>query len=72
MIDNVLMVGRNTASLGEMIQQLKPYDVDVPRGDGVGSKAYDAVLDQNNLQEQLTEMLEGLDGKSLLLFFRFH
>ena len=46
-----------------MIQQLAPLGVAVPGGFGVTSWAYDAVLDQGNLRESLTTLLEDLDGK---------
>ena len=60
---SVVFVYRKTASLGEMIQQLAPLGVAVPGGFGVTSWAYDAVLDQGNLRESLTTLLEDLDGK---------
>jgi pyruvate, water dikinase len=54
-----------TASLGEMIQQLKTLGVDVPGGFGVTSSAYDAVLDQVYLRERLDLKLQGLDSTNL-------
>ncbi|KAL3917215.1 MAG: hypothetical protein SGARI_007769, partial [Bacillariaceae sp.] len=56
---------RKTASLGEMIQQLKPLGVDVPGGFGVSSAAYDAVLNQSHLRDRLDAVLKGLDVTDL-------
>lgn len=56
-------VGGKTASLGEMIQQLEPYGVDIPGGFAVSSAAYDAVLDRYELRERLRLLLQDLDGK---------
>lgn len=54
-----------TASLGEMIQTLTPLGVAVPGGFAVSSTAYDAVLDQFQLRERLTELLKGVDVSNL-------
>lgn len=57
------VIHRKTASLGELIQKLAPLGVDVPGGFGVGSTAYDAVLNRCSLRERLRELLVGIDGK---------
>lgn len=56
---------RKTASLGEMIQELKPLGVDVPGGFGVSSTAYDAVLDRYELRERLQLLLHDIDVTNL-------
>ncbi|KAG7358588.1 phosphoenolpyruvate synthase [Nitzschia inconspicua] len=64
-LEDIPKVGGKTASLGEMIQRLQPLGVDVPGGFGVTSSAYDAVLDQLHLREQLGVKLESLDVSNL-------
>ena len=59
------LIHRKTASLGEMIQELKPLGVDVPGGFGVSSTAYDAVLDRYELRERLQLLLHDVDVSNL-------
>ena len=62
-LEDLPQVGGKTASLGEMIQQLKPLGVNVPPGFGIYASAYDALLDRFSLRERLVLLLEGLDGE---------
>lgn len=64
-LDDLPKVGGKTASLGEMIQELKPLGVVVPGGFGVSSTAYDAVLDRYGLRERLALLLEDIDVTDL-------
>jgi pyruvate,water dikinase len=64
-LDDLPKVGGKTASLGEMIQELKPLGVDVPGGFGVSSTAYDAVLDRYELRERLELLLHDVDVTNL-------
>ncbi|MCJ8163392.1 phosphoenolpyruvate synthase [Pontibacter sp. E15-1] len=54
-------VGGKNASLGEMYNQLNPKGIKVPDGYATTSDAYWFFLDQNNLREQLSTVLDTLD-----------
>ena len=54
-------VGGKNASLGEMYNQLNPEGIRVPDGYATTSDAYWYFLEQNNLKEQLSGILESLD-----------
>ncbi|GAB3200894.1 pyruvate,water dikinase [Pontibacter aydingkolensis] len=56
-------VGGKNASLGEMYNQLNPEGIQVPDGYATTSEAYWYFLEQNNLKEQLTSILDSLDTK---------
>ncbi|MBC5774639.1 phosphoenolpyruvate synthase [Pontibacter sp. KCTC 32443] len=54
-------VGGKNASLGEMYTQLNPAGIKVPDGYATTADAYWFFVDQNNLREELTQVLAGLD-----------
>src|SRR6056297_927071 len=54
-------VGGKNASLGEMIQNLKPAGIEIPAGFAVTAKAYWDHLDQNNIRKELETLLKQLD-----------
>ncbi len=62
-IDAVGKVGGKNASLGEMFQNLQSKGVHIPDGFAITADAYWALLDQNQLREPLTKVLNNLDTK---------
>jgi pyruvate,water dikinase len=62
---DVASVGGKNASLGEMIQMLKPLGVAVPDGFAITVDAYKAFLTLNNLEPMLQASLQSLDRTSL-------
>ncbi|EKE02351.1 MAG: hypothetical protein ACD_20C00398G0004 [uncultured bacterium] len=58
---NVAQVGGKNASLGEMFQKLSEKGVNVPDGFATTSQAYWDFLDENNIREKLTDILNNLD-----------
>ena len=54
-------VGGKNASLGEMYNQLNPEGIRVPDGYATTSEAYWFFLEQNDLKEQLSTILDSLD-----------
>ncbi|MEJ8804285.1 phosphoenolpyruvate synthase [Pontibacter sp. H249] len=54
-------VGGKNASLGEMYNQLNPEGIKVPDGFATTAEAYWYFLEQNNLMQQLTDILDELD-----------
>ncbi|MDO8556973.1 MAG: phosphoenolpyruvate synthase [Candidatus Jorgensenbacteria bacterium] len=64
-IKDVPRVGGKNASLGEMIQALKPKGVNVPGGFAVTAEAYNFFLEKTGLKKRIKEILEGLNTKNL-------
>src|SRR5690606_33064230 len=62
-LDNTLteLVGGKNASLGEMFQQLKSQNINVPDGFATTGEAYWKFLDENNLRGPIKEELANLD-----------
>ena len=62
-LDNTLteLVGGKNASLGEMFQQLKSQNINVPDGFATTAEAYWKFLDENNLRGPIKEELANLD-----------
>ncbi len=58
---DIALVGGKNASLGEMIQQLSAQGVKVPGGFAITAQAYRYFLQSANLEEQLQQILSGLD-----------
>ncbi len=58
--DNKKVGGKN-ASLGEMIKRLGKRGVRIPNGFATTAKAYWHFLDENNLRDPVTDLLENLD-----------
>ncbi|MDX5438421.1 MAG: phosphoenolpyruvate synthase, partial [Pontibacter sp.] len=54
-------VGGKNASLGEMIQQLGKQGIRVPNGYATTADAYRLFLQQNNLEQRLSDLLDSLD-----------
>jgi len=62
-MDNLAQVGGKNASLGEMFQKLTSKGINIPDGYATTSEAYWDFLDENNIRENLTEILNKLDRK---------
>lgn len=64
-IDDIPLVGRQNASLGEMYRELGAKGVRVPNGFAVTAEAYRYFLRQAGVEEQMRELLEPLDTGDL-------
>ncbi|MEA3346080.1 MAG: phosphoenolpyruvate synthase [Chloroflexota bacterium] len=64
-MDDVPLVGGKNASLGEMIRELGAEGVDVPGGFAVTAHAYQRVLKEGGIEDQLREVLSDLDTHSM-------
>jgi len=62
---DVPLVGGKNASLGEMLQKLKPKGVSVPGGFIVTAAAYRYFIEVNHLDERIREALKGLDTHNM-------
>ncbi len=60
-IEDVPQVGGKNASLGEMYHNLAPKGVHLPNGVATTSDSYFYFLDNANIRNRITEILEGLD-----------
>ena len=58
---DVSEVGGKNASLGEMVQKLKPRGVNIPDGFVVTASAYRYFIKENGLDSKIKEILKGLD-----------
>jgi pyruvate, water dikinase len=64
-ITDVSLVGGKNASLGEMIQQLTPQGINVPRGFATTAYAYRYFIEQAGLETKLRELFADLDVENL-------
>ena len=60
-LSHLSQVGGKNASLGEMIQHLRPLGINIPDGFATTSKAYWRFLEYNQLTQPLTDILSNLD-----------
>ncbi len=60
-IEDIPWVGGKNASLGEMIQQLKPKGVNVPTGFAITAYAYRYFIEKAGVEAQLRELFADLD-----------
>lgn len=58
---DIALVGGKNASLGELTQALTSCGVNVPYGFAVTAEAYDEILKNASVKEQLNEILKGID-----------
>jgi pyruvate,water dikinase len=65
-INDIALVGGKNASLGEMIQNLKSQEIEVPGGFAVTVDAYDAFISENQLKDKIEEELKGLDATDII------
>ncbi len=59
-------VGGKSASLGEMIQNLKSQNINVPSGFAVTVEAFDAFIKENQLKEKINSQLKELDVSDII------
>lgn len=64
-IGDIDLVGGKSASLGEMLQHLKPLGVNIPDGFIVTSKAYFQFITENQLDQKIKDILQGVDSTNL-------
>jgi pyruvate, water dikinase len=60
-LEDIPLVGGKNASLGELIQQLKPKGVNVPNGFAITAYAYRYFIEKAGLAAQLRELFADLD-----------
>lgn len=60
-LKDIPLVGGKNASLGELIQQLKPKGVNVPNGFAITAYAYRYFIEKAGLAAQLSELFADLD-----------
>ncbi|MEW6491877.1 MAG: phosphoenolpyruvate synthase [Cyanobacteriota bacterium] len=60
-IEDIPLVGGKNASLGELIQQLKPKGVNVPTGFAITAYAYRYFIEKAGLDTQLRQLFADLD-----------
>jgi pyruvate,water dikinase len=65
-IDDLPTVGGKNASLGEMIQNLKSQNINVPNGYAITVYAFDAFIEENHLKEKINKALKGLDPSDII------
>lgn len=66
-LKDVGLVGGKNASLGEMVQNMGKFGINVPYGFAVTTEAYDKFLEDNNLNEFIDERIKELkDDYSLV------
>src|SRR6056297_3503629 len=63
--DDVDLVGGKNSSLGEMYQNLKKKNVNVPNGFAVTAYAYKRLLEETGADEKIKEILKDLDASSV-------
>lgn len=59
-------VGGKSASLGEMIQNLKSQQIKVPNGFAVTVAAFDSFIEENKLKEKINALLKDLDVSDII------
>lgn len=60
-IADVPQVGGKNASLGEMVRELTPKGIQIPNGFAITAQAYRAFLQYNELENEISQLLQGLD-----------
>lgn len=60
-ITDIDLVGGKSASLGEMIQHLTGFGINIPDGFIITSKAYEEFIKFNKLQDLINEIIEATD-----------
>jgi pyruvate,water dikinase len=60
-LDDIPLVGGKNASLGEMHRELSAKDIKIPNGFAITAHGYRHFLKQNHLDQQIVDILTGLD-----------
>ncbi|OGN65376.1 MAG: phosphoenolpyruvate synthase [Chlamydiae bacterium RIFCSPLOWO2_01_FULL_28_7] len=66
-INDVPIFGGKNASLGEMYQNLKKENIDIPNGFATSSEAYYFFLEKNNLKEKISEIIKNYQNNTIKL-----
>ncbi|MFA5926163.1 MAG: phosphoenolpyruvate synthase [Parcubacteria group bacterium] len=64
-IKDIEIVGGKNASLGEMFSNLRKKGINVPDGFSITAEAYRYFISQNNLDEEIKEILKGLNTSNM-------
>lgn len=64
-LQHIELVGGKNASLGEMIKNLSNSGIQVPNGFAITTTAYKEYLATTKLDEQINQLLHGLDSENL-------
>lgn len=64
-LGDISQVGGKNASLGEMYKNLAPKGINLPNGFGTTADAYFYFLDNSDLRQKITDILNGLDVKDI-------
>lgn len=65
-IKDIALVGGKNASIGEMMQHIKPLGIKMPDGFIITANAYLEHLKTNNLQEKISQLISKITKKDLL------
>ena len=60
-IDDIALVGGKNASLGEMLQNLAPFGINIPHGFVITTSAYRKFLEYNRLESTISHIIETID-----------
>jgi len=64
-LTDIPKVGGKNASLGEMVHNLAPKGINLPNGFATTAHSYYYFLDQADIRQDITKLLDGLDVKNL-------
>lgn len=64
-IADVPQVGGKNASLGEMVRELTPKGIQIPNGFAITAQAYRAFLQYNELEQEISKILQDLDTRNV-------
>jgi pyruvate,water dikinase len=64
-ISDISLVGGKNASLGEMIQSLKPRGINFPEGFIVSAEAFQQLLEEKKISETIYSKLDSLDTRDI-------
>ncbi len=65
-LNDLELVGGKNASLGEMIQNLEKFGVNVPGGFAITVKAYEAFIAHNQLDKKIRDLIDRIDTDDLI------
>ncbi len=64
-MNDIPLVGGKNASLGEMVQALKPKGIHLPEGFVITADAFTKLFEQNNLSEEIYDKLDKLNSQDV-------
>ncbi len=65
-LNDLELVGGKNASLGEMIQNLEKFGVNVPGGFAITVKAYETFISHNKLDKKIRGLIDSIDTDDLI------